>query len=266
MQFVGIERGTCIEVTSSRAGEGKSVTTANLAVALAQAGQRVIVVDADLRGPSLHKLFGLPNEVGFTSVLLGQPLIEALQPVPHVSNLAVLTSGPSLRTRRRSSLSDRCREVLRALRTEAAVVLIDTPPLLAVTDPAVLAGLVDAVVLLSRIRVSTRRQVRRSVQLMSQMGAPLVGAVLNSATESGHAYYHHVPVPAVDGWADWSGRGGAFVLPPSVADPDRMPESGRSRAGPPDDDGERTAPPRPEARNRPGSPRPAPPVKPRSRF
>jgi len=189
VQFIAMERGSCIEIASSSAGEGKSVTTANLAVALAQAGQQVVVVDADLRAPTIHDLFAVSNEVGLTSVVMGERLSNALQRVPNVENLAVLTAGPIPPNPSELIGSDRFRQVVRDARKEAAIVLIDTPPILAVTDAMVVAGIVDAVVLIARAGSSTRRQVRHSLQLTHQLGAPVVGAILNGAPEPRTAYY-----------------------------------------------------------------------------
>ena len=192
VQFVVTERGSCIEVASARAGEGKSLTTANLAVALAQAGQRVVVIDADLRAPTMHSLFGVSNDVGLTSVVMGEPLGNALQRVPNVENLSVLTAGPIPANPSEVIASDRCRDVIRDVRKQAAIVLLDTPPILAVTDAMVVAAFVDAVLLIARTGSSTRRQVRHSLQLMRQLGAPVVGAVLNAAPEPRSAYYVRV--------------------------------------------------------------------------
>jgi succinoglycan biosynthesis transport protein ExoP len=122
-------------------------------------------------------------------VVMGEPLRRALQRVPNVENLSVLTAGPIPANPSEVIASDRFREVLRDVRKEAAIVLIDTPPILAVTDAMVVAGLVEAVLLIARAGSSTRRQVRHSLQLMRQLGAPVVGAVLNGAPEPRSAYY-----------------------------------------------------------------------------
>jgi polysaccharide biosynthesis transport protein len=189
VQFIVVERGSCIEMASAGGGEGKTVTTANLAVLLAQAGQSVVVVDADLRAPMMHDLFGVSNEAGLTSVVTGGSLANALQQVPNVENLKVLAAGPIPANPSELVASDRFREVVRDVRKEAAIVLIDTPPILAVTDAMVVAGVVDAVVLIARAGTSTRRQLRHSLQLMRQLDAPVVGAVLNEAAEPRSAYY-----------------------------------------------------------------------------
>ena len=189
VQFLVMERGSCIEIASARGGEGKTTTAANLGVLLAQAGQSVVIVDADLRAPMMHELFGVSNNRGVSSVLMGEPLAHALQPVPDVPNLKVLPAGPIATNPSELIASDRFREVIRNVRKEAAIVLVDTPPILAVTDAMDVAGVVDAVVLVARVGTSTRRQVRHALQLMRQLDAPLVGAVLNEATELRSANY-----------------------------------------------------------------------------
>jgi capsular exopolysaccharide synthesis family protein len=205
VQFIVMERGACIEIASARAGEGKSVTMGNLAVALAQAGQQVVVVDADLRAPTMHDLLGVSNDVGLTSVVSGEPLANALQRVPQVPNLSVLTAGPIPANPSEVIASDRFRRIVRDVRKEAAIVLIDTPPILAVTDAMVVGGIVDAVVVIARAGSSTRRQVRHSLQVMRQLGAPVVGAVLNAAPEPRAAYYVRVTRPSRRSRGLWRG-------------------------------------------------------------
>jgi non-specific protein-tyrosine kinase len=182
--FVGLERGRTFEVTSARPREGRTQTTVNLAVAIARAGQRVIVVDCDLRRPRVHEFFGLPNDVGFTSVLLGEPLSDALQPIPGVDQLYVLTSGPIPPNPAELLASRRCSEVFDSLQADGTLLLVDTPPLLPVTDAAEVARIVDSVLLVTTARVSTRKRVRQAVQLLRQVGAPLVGTILNRADDA----------------------------------------------------------------------------------
>ena len=181
--FMGLERGSCFEITSPRSEEGKTTTSANLAVAAARAGKTVILVDCDLRRPSIHSIFGLPNDAGFTSVLLGEPLANVLQKVPEVDNLFVLTSGPLPPNPSELLTSTRGREVLEMLHDQDALVLIDTPPLLGLTDAAALAASVDAVVLVTRAGYSTRRSCRNALDLLAQVGAPVLGTVLTRSKD-----------------------------------------------------------------------------------
>ena len=189
VQFIGLDRPVkIIQFTSASLGEGKTTTLANLAVVLASAGQRVIVVCCDLRRPRLHEFFGLPNDAGFTSVLLGEvPLAAALQGVPGQPGLAVLSAGPRPPNPSELLASPRTKELLALLKAKADVVLIDSPPVLPVTDGIVLSRIVDATVLVATANMTMRKDVHRSVEMLQQVEAPLVGAVLNGA-DSGSVY------------------------------------------------------------------------------
>ncbi|NCC34356.1 MAG: polysaccharide biosynthesis tyrosine autokinase [Chloroflexia bacterium] len=176
-------------VTSTAPDEGKSTTLANLAVTMAQAEQRVLMVDCDLRRPSLHTLFGVPNERGLTTAVLAQddgPL--PIQPTS-VPGLHVLTSGPLpprpadlLGSRRMGALIER-------MRSEAEMVLFDTPPVVAVTDAATLAPRVDGVLLVLHAGQTRRDRAREARRLLEQVKANIVGVVLNGAkVERGYAY------------------------------------------------------------------------------
>lgn len=203
IRFLAVDRPLrVIQVTSPAAGEGKTTTTANLAVALARAGERVVIVSCDLRRPRLHEFFGLTNSVGFTSVLLGEvPLSSALQPVPEVGRLWVLPSGPLPPNPSELLSSTRASEVLNGLQASADTVLVDCPPVLPVTDAAVLSGKVDGTLLVVTAGDTTRKQMARTVELLRQVNAPLVGAVLNNAPAEGaytylYRYYEQEPLHA----------------------------------------------------------------------
>ena len=217
VQFIGIDRPVqTIQFTSPSSGEGKTTTLANLAVALASAGRRVVVVCCDLRRPRLHEFFGMRNDIGFTSVLLGDvPLAEALQGVPGQPRLALLASGPQPPNPSELLASPRAEELLDLLKTKVDVVLVDSPPVLPVTDGMVLARMVDATILVATANMTTRKEVHRSVELLHQVDAPLVGAVLNGADPGsmdgyGSRYgdgYKYRPT------AERGGRGGAAPPP-----------------------------------------------------
>jgi capsular exopolysaccharide synthesis family protein len=179
-----------IQITSSNASEGKTTTLTNLGVVLARAGQRVILVCCDLRRPRLNTFFGLPNTVGFTSVLLGDtPLSAAMQQVPGEQRLLLLSSGPLPPNPSELLSSKRTTELLAALQANCDVVLIDSPPVLPVTDAAVLAGRVDATLLVATARTTTLRELTRAAEILRQVDAPLIGTVLNGITdEEGYGY------------------------------------------------------------------------------
>lgn len=187
IQFLGLDRNVrLIQVTSASAEEGKSTTLSNLAVAFANSGLRTVAVDCDLRRPRLHAFFGLSNEVGFTSVLLGNaPLSKALRPVPGQERLLVLASGPLPPNPSELLSSVRTGDLLRNLASQADVVLIDSPPVLPVTDALVLSQRVDATLLISAVRTTTGKAAARTIEMLRQVHAPLVGAVLNGVTDDG---------------------------------------------------------------------------------
>jgi len=191
VQFLGLDRPIrCLQITSPTKEEGKTTTLANLAITLAQAGQRVVLLDCDLRRPRMHQFFDLSNEAGFTSVLLGtHPLVDALQPVKDNPSLAVLASGPPPPDPSELLSSQRTREVIDALRSRCDLVLIDSPPVLPVTDPLVLSAFVDATLLVVAADETSKRALHRSVELLTQVDAPLVGTVLNEVgPERSYAY------------------------------------------------------------------------------
>lgn len=198
IQFLALEEPIrTLHVTSPNAQEGKTTTLCNLGVALARAGQRVVVVCADLRRPRLHEFFGLENAVGFTSVLLGKvPLTAALQPVAAQPRLSILASGPLPPNPSELLSSKRTVDVLTSLRGHCDIVLVDSPPVLPVTDALVISGRVDATILVCVSGATSRKDTSRAVELLEQVDAPLVGTVLNGVTTEGaygydYGYYRY---------------------------------------------------------------------------
>jgi non-specific protein-tyrosine kinase len=176
--------------TSTAPDEGKSTTLANLAVTMAQAEQRVILVDCDLRRPTQHTLFDLPNDTGLTTMILATedsaiPLQET-----EVPGLSLLASGP-LPPRPADILGSRRMEAAIArLRDEADIVLFDTPPVVAVTDAAVLATRMDGVLLVFQAGTTSRDRARQARQILEKVKAHIVGVVLNNAeVEDKYGYY-----------------------------------------------------------------------------
>lgn len=190
IQFSSIDKPLhTLLVTGAAPDEGKSTTLANLAIIMAQAEQRVILVDCDLRRPSLHTLFDLPNDTGLTSLILAQDEALPLQ-ATGVPGLSLLASGP-LPPRPADILGSRRMEAAIArLRAEADIVLFDTPPVTAVTDAAVLATRVDGVLLVFQAGKTRREHARRTRQILEKVKANIVGVVLNDAQiEQGYGYY-----------------------------------------------------------------------------
>lgn len=193
VNFLGLEEAFgSLAVTSPLSGEGKTTTLANLAVVMAGAGMRVVILDADLRRPRIHSFFGLSNEIGFTSVLIGDaPLSAALQPIPVDGQLHILPSGPIPPNPSELLSSRRFTELIKSLQVGGAFVLIDTPPLLPVTDAAVIATSIDQLILVTSVGRSTKKQLRHAMQILGQVDAPLAGIVLNRVDSDREGYYHY---------------------------------------------------------------------------
>jgi capsular exopolysaccharide synthesis family protein len=182
LDFAGLDRKLqTVVVTSAGVGEGKSTTLANLAVVSAQAGRKVIVVDADLRRPSLHEVFGVENRAGLTTMMMEEGALASppLQDTG-IEGLALLTSGPLPPNPAELLGSRRMEEVIAMLAQRAAHVFFDTPPVVAVTDAAVLATKVDGVVLVISAGKTRREYARSAVQRLQQINARLVGTVLTN--------------------------------------------------------------------------------------
>jgi len=166
-------------VTSAGPDEGKSITLANLAVSIAQAGRRVILVDSDLRHPRLHEIFGLDNRDGLTTIVRrgsgDVPLQES-----GVDGLLVLPSGPLPEIPADLIASPGMESLIARLREQADIVLFDAPPVVTVTDAAVLASKVDGVLLVINAGRTRREYAQRAKSLLEKVHARLVGAVLTN--------------------------------------------------------------------------------------
>ncbi len=194
VQFMALENPTkVLQITSPSAGDGKTTTSANLAWIMAEAGQRVVLVGCDLRRPRIHEFFGLPNDIGFTSVLLGEAELEdALLRVPDQPRLQMLATGPVPPNPSELLSSAKTHEVFESLSAYADIVVVDSAPVLPVTDAAVLSTHADAILLVVSAGMVKRRDIARSVEMLRQINAPIVGTVLNRAPESdSYAYYHY---------------------------------------------------------------------------
>ena len=190
LQFVDIEHPLrSVVFTSSIPAEGKSTTTCNLAITLAQAGLRVILVEGDLRRPRIADYMGIEGAVGLTSVLLGRTTLDdALQPWGE-SALEVLASGPLPPNPSELLGSQGMEDVLRELEDRADIVLIDAPPLLPVTDAAVLGTLTSGLVMLVRSHRTRHEQVANAVNTVHAVGGTMLGAVLNMVPTRGPDSY-----------------------------------------------------------------------------
>jgi capsular exopolysaccharide synthesis family protein len=191
LEFAAIEHPLkTLLVTSAQQGDGKTTVTANLAVVLAQAGQQVLLVEADLRRPSLHEVFEVSNQLGLTSLLVNERLEAANAPIPtRVPGLKLLPSGPLPPNPSELLASQRMRARLAELRELADIVILDSPPVLAVSDPAVLAGLVDGTLLVADSDKTRAQHAQHMIGTLQKAGAHVLGMVLNRTRPSGGTYY-----------------------------------------------------------------------------
>jgi capsular exopolysaccharide synthesis family protein len=191
LQFARQERQLrSVVVTSPGAGDGKTSTLANLGVVFAQAGDRVLLVSGDLRRPRIAEFFGLDENVGLTSVLLGEHTLEqALQPAPGVDRLTLLPSGPVPPNPAELLNSSQVQGIFARLRDHYDLVLIDSPPVLPVTDAAILSRCADATLMLAAAGQTRRGDLHRAVEKLDQSGTTILGVVLNKVTkQTGRGY------------------------------------------------------------------------------
>jgi capsular exopolysaccharide synthesis family protein len=179
-----------ILVTSAGPKEGKTTTAANLAVALAQGGKRVILVDMDLRRPSLHRMFGVNNRSGVTTVLMQEGSARSHVMRTDVENLFLMLSGPIPPNPADLLASPQAADLLRELKANFDVVVIDSPPILAVADPTLIARITDAVLMVVLIGQTKSMPFRRAVAQIKQTGVARMGTVLNRVSSSGDGYYY----------------------------------------------------------------------------
>jgi len=183
-----------IEITSPGALDGKSTLAANLAVAIAQSGKRVVLVDADLRTPRVHKLFGLLPTSGLASVLAGTAEPQEAVQASGIDGLSVLPCGPLPANPAELLTSPAFKDLLELLREQSDFVIVDTPPLLEVTDASVVASRVDGVLLTLRLGKNGRPAAEAAAETLAAVGATLLGVVVNGTDRrSGPAGYRHGP-------------------------------------------------------------------------
>lgn len=193
IQFSAIDEDLkIIMVTSAGQGEGKSTTTINLAVAYAQAEKKVLIIDADLRKPTLHHSFQVANRQGLTNVLTGQSELGSVIVSSELNNLDLIPSGPIPPNPSEILASRRMTTLLEQLSDEYDMILIDSPPTLAVTDSQVIATRCDGVIL-----VIDQGKVKREVALkakanLEHVKARILGVVLNNVNrDNGDVYYYY---------------------------------------------------------------------------
>ena len=179
------------QVTSPSPGDGKTTLASNLAVAIANAGKRILLIDADFRRPRVHTLFGITSDTGMSSVIEGTVELNDAIRETSVDNLSILPCGPRPSNPAELLTSRRFEELLEVLREKYELVLIDSPPVLAVTDPLNVAARVDGVLLVMRLTKTARNNGHRALDAIEAIGANILGVVVNGVGKNpgyGYAY------------------------------------------------------------------------------
>ncbi len=208
VQFASVDsEHSSIVVTSTAPGEGKSVTASNLAVAMALDGKRVILVDADLRRPTLHTKFELEQRPGVTNVLVGHTDVEEALQETDVAGLRVLTAGPLPPNPAELLNSQAMRHLHQRLREAADVVIFDSPPFLATADAQVLSAMADGVIYVIQFGEARKSAVKHAVDLLHQAHARVLGIVFNKIDLSSrrddyyygyYRYYNYYHTPQLE--------------------------------------------------------------------
>jgi capsular exopolysaccharide synthesis family protein len=175
-----------VQVTSPNPGDGKTTLVSNLAVSIAQSGKRVVLVDADFRRPRVAEVFGLSAESGLVSVLTDQAEVKDVIRSTPVAGLSILACGPIPPNPAELLNSPRFKELMALLREDYDFVLVDTPPLLAVTDPCIVTACVDGVVLTIRLSKHDRPDAERAKEILDNLSVPVLGIVVNGVGREHH--------------------------------------------------------------------------------
>src|SRR5690625_527447 len=192
LQFAAIdEELRSMIVTSSGPGEGKSITTANLAVVYAQQGKKVLLVDADLRKPTVHYTFRLDNLRGLSNILVGEHALEEAATETDVENLDVLSCGPIPPNPSELLASKKMKQVLNDALLTYDLVIFDTPPVLAVADAQIMANIVDGSLLVIRSKQTEYEEAMRAKESLEPAKAKLLGTVLNDREKKEANYYYY---------------------------------------------------------------------------
>lgn len=194
IQFSSIDKEIrTIVITSSKPGEGKSIVAANLAISISQEGKKVLLIDCDMRKPTVHKVFNITNIHGLTNILMGN---KELSDMEHkfngeASTLSILPSGPIPPNPSELLGSNRMKAFLEQIRLDYDMVILDSPPIGLVTDSAILSTLVDGTILVVAAGQVEVEVAKRSRELLDKVNANIIGVVLNKIPISGRGSYKY---------------------------------------------------------------------------
>lgn len=192
IQFSSLDKELkVITVTSSRPEEGKSTVSSNLAITFADNGNSVLLIDCDLRRPTIHKVFRLPNSMGMVNAVMNPDLLPEILHKDVVPGLDIITSGAIPPNPSELLGSKKNLKLMEELKTRYDVIILDAPPLLAVTDAQVLTTLSDGTIIVSYHGITKKEEITRAKELLEKVNGNIIGVVLNGIPEDDSSYYYY---------------------------------------------------------------------------
>lgn len=192
IQFSSIDQKmSVLMAASAQSGEGKSTTVSNLAVTYAQEGKRVLLIDADMRKPTIHRIFGLSNRIGLTNVITGQSKASEAIQSGGLASLSVLPSGPVPPNPAELLASQKMKAFVSDMKGVYDMIIFDTPPVLAVADSLIVSSICDGVILVVQEGRVKRDLVRKAKESLERVNAKLIGVVLNNVKRRKEGYYYY---------------------------------------------------------------------------
>lgn len=184
-------RRKVLVITSATMQEGKSLVTANLAVTMAQMGKSVLLVDADLRKPRIHTIFGLDRQPGLSEYLIGETSLESAVQDTSVENLRILPCGSIPPNPSELLASEQFNKFIETVSQRFDIVIFDSPPVMSVTDPVILASRANGVILMVKAGVTSKEVIKRAIWHLREVNAHILGAVLNHSEARNENYYKY---------------------------------------------------------------------------
>lgn len=180
-----------ITVTSSRPGEGKSTVASNLAITFAENGSKVLLIDSDLRRPTIHKVFKLPNSLGLVNAVLNPELLDDIINVDVVPGVDIITSGVIPPNPSELLGSKKSFMLIETMKERYDIIIMDAPPLLAVTDAQVLTTISDGTIIVAFHGVTKKDEITKAKDLLEKVNGNILGVVLNGIPEDDSSYYYY---------------------------------------------------------------------------
>lgn len=192
IMFTDVDRPLkTIVFTSSSPGEGKSTIAANYAVTLTQAGYNVLLVDCDMRNPTIHKIFGLKNDTGLTNILVGLTPFQKAIHTGWVERLNIITTGPIPPNPAELIGSPKMDKFIEDISQKAGIVLFDAPPVVPVTDAQLLASKVDGVIMVVDVGAISKEMANKAKELINNVNGRILGCVMNRVDYENQSHYYY---------------------------------------------------------------------------